>query len=212
MVIPVVKNSWEGCKIMYPFLHEFFHIYCVYLQNITISSLRVDFLPKMYWILYPSLGNLTTHITIHISIPLMFHDLMIICGIFVPLLATKPIITSRVMPGLVSSKVQGIIPITYLALRAICCRVHYCIMHKDKVKRTNRLNLMVQAKLNQGSGLQSAICEWFFWLIWWSSTTNPAATLVESAWDIPYLNRKISLFHILSDSIIDLLSKNLISL
>ena len=131
----------------------------------------------------------------HISIPLMFHDLMIICGIFVPLLATKPIITSRVMPGLVSSKVQGIIPITYLALRAICCRVHYCIMHKDKVKRTNRLNLMVQAKSNQGSGLQSAICQWFFLLIWWSSTNNPAATLVESAWDIPYLNRKICLFH-----------------
>ena len=76
----------------------------------------------------------------------MFHDLMIICGIFVPLLATKPIITSRVMPGLVSSKVQGIISITYLALRAICCRVHYCVMHKDKVKRTDRLNLMVQAK------------------------------------------------------------------
>ena len=92
-----------------------------------------------------------------ISIPLMFHDLMIICGIFVPLLATKPIITSRVMPGLVSSKVQGIIPITYLALRAICCRVHYCVMHKNKVKRTNRLNLMVQAKWNQGSGLQSVI-------------------------------------------------------
>ena len=80
----------------------------------------------------------------HISIPLMFHDLMIICGIFVPLLATKPIITSRVMPGLVSSKVQGIISITYLALRAICCRVHYCVMHKDKVKRTDRLNLMVR--------------------------------------------------------------------
>ena len=125
--------------------------YCVYLQNITISSLHVDFLPKIYWILYPSWKLDNPYY--HISIPLMFHDLMIICGIFVPLLATKPIITSRVMPGLVSSKVQGIISITYLALRAICCRVHYCVMHKDKVKRTDRLNLMVQAKWNQGSGI-----------------------------------------------------------
>ena len=134
---------------------------CVYLQNIKISYLHIDFWPRKIsnfgWVSW-KLDNPYYHI----SIPLMFHDLMIICGIFVPLLATKPIITSRVMPGLVSSKVQGIIPITYLALRAICCRVHYCIMHKDKVKRTNRLNLMVQAKSNQGSGLQSAICQWFF--------------------------------------------------